>query len=183
MVRFQSSGIQNYSQKRTPCCEGGLGCRVRVVKYCPNVTSCHLDTLTSLPNSKIHGSRVDFTDSPMCVVVHNQSSYSIEPYVPFRVIQSKWVFFTTPCFDRGGQLCFLDVVLCQQQFFLFIVVFYCSVLMLTHTVVISQKKGAKQKKIVLELGSAQLYPKFFPEEKWYLEEYLVVLQDLFYLEQ
>ena len=84
-------------------------------------------------------------------------------------------FFTTPCFDRGGQLCFLDVVLCQQQFFLFIVVFYCSVLMLTHTVVISQKKGAKQKKIVLESGSAQLYPKFFPGEKWYLEEYLVVL--------
>ena len=112
----------------------------------------------------------------MCVVVHNQSSYSIEPYVPFGVIQSKWFFFfTTPCFDRGGQFCFLDVVLCQQQFFLFIVVFYCSVLMLTHTVVISQKKGAKQKKIVLESGSAQLYPKFYPGEKWYLEEYLVVL--------
>ena len=28
---------------------------------------------------------------------------------------------------------------------------------------------------MLESGSAQLYPKFFPGEKWYLEEYLVVL--------
>ena len=88
--------------RREPPAVKEVWAAVRVVKYCPNVTSCHLDTLTSLPNSKIHGSRVDFTDSPMCVVVHNQSSYSIEPYVPFRVIQSKWVFFTTPCFDRGG---------------------------------------------------------------------------------
>ena len=28
---------------------------------------------------------------------------------------------------------------------------------------------------MLESGSAQLYLKFFPGEKWYLEEYLVVL--------
>ena len=167
MVRFQSSGIQNYSQKRTPCCEGGLGCRVRVVKYCPNVTSCHLDTLTSLPNSKIHGSRVDFTDSPMCVVVHNQSSYSIEPYVPFRVIQSKWVFFTTPCFDRGGQRCVLDVVLCQQQFFLFIVVFYCSVLMLTHTVVISQKRAQSRKKLCFSQAQPNYTLNFSQSTQWF----------------
>ena len=62
-----------------------------------------------------------------------------------------------------------------------IVVFslYSSILLLcfdadTHSGYIP-KKGRKVEKIVLESGSAQLYPKFFPGEKWYLEEYLVVL--------